>query len=395
LRGHKHENLVSIYGGGVDIDKNLYYVVMELLAGPNLKKSLTDIRVEDIPSLIGQLASAARFLEELGLVHRDIKPENIALLESSRRLVLMDLGVIRPTKGSDLTDPAGVQAFVGTLQYSSPEFLLREEDQSPEGYRALTFYQIGAVLHDLIMKRPIFEKFVNPYAKLVNAVQHERPIIANPDVPPELIDLAKRCLLKSPLSRSRVVHWEDFHIESKKPRASARDRVAERMVTLRAQSEDTKLTTDVRSLDGNKIRKNLLGTLSLAAITARASLEGLPPLRNKKCEKDDACWEFELEASPDKGFPHGLVIRVCVEIIDPVEAVVSCKGCAHFPALTAELTYPKEKCLPWFEGVLETVALHEAFEQFFFQATEWCMQVSPGVDARSSEVFFSTDKVSS
>jgi serine/threonine protein kinase len=75
------------------------------------------------------------------------------LLDEFKRLVLLDLGVLRPIAGSTLTDANGIQAFVGTLQYSSPEFLLRQEEESLDGWRSLTFYQIGGVLHDLIMRR--------------------------------------------------------------------------------------------------------------------------------------------------------------------------------------------------------------------------------------------------
>lgn len=314
LRGHAHENLVSIYGGGYEENRKLYYVIMEYLDGPNLKAALGEIKNEQIPALVGQLASAAKFLEDRGLVHRDIKPENIILLEGGRRLVLLDLGVIRPVKGSDLTDPEGIMAFIGTLQYSSPEFLLREEEQNLYGYRAITFYQIGAVLHDLIVRRPLFERFANPYAKLVNAVQFERPEIVNPDVPSWLIQLAQRCLLKMPATRLRMVRWEDFfHVEGA-VRATARERVAEHMATVRAQSEDA-LPVKAESGLPRAIRLGVLNQLRFAATTARNSLAGLPPVRHARCAINDACIDFSLARSADQGFPHGLTIRVCIEVL--------------------------------------------------------------------------------
>jgi eukaryotic-like serine/threonine-protein kinase len=115
LVGKRHPNLVQILGGGFDSQTRNHYVVMELLDGPNLKECLQEIPVEKIPILIDQLASAARFLEEEGYVHRDIKPENIVLLENFGRAVLLDLGVLRPLSGSDITDSDGIQAFIGTL----------------------------------------------------------------------------------------------------------------------------------------------------------------------------------------------------------------------------------------------------------------------------------------
>lgn len=387
LRGEKHDNLVSIYGGGHDAHHNLYFVVMEFLDGPNLKSALPNIAVEQVPSLVAQLASAAKFLEDKGLVHRDIKPENIVLLDGGRRLVLLDLGVIRPISGSDLTDPDGIHAFIGTLQYSSPEFLLREEVQDVDGYRALTFYQIGAVLHDMLVKRPIFEQFANPYAKLVNAVQFERPIIVNPDAPQQLIQLAERCLLKNPATRVRVVRWNDFASTEHTPRVSARDRVAERMVTLRAQSEEARAVSATPSVDARRVRQSVLAQLKSAATTARTSTTGLPPLRNATVA--DGLAEFQFEPG-DHCFPHGLSIRASVEVLDAAEVVISCRGLAYFPGRPGGAPPMHEVAGAWFEGVLDSVQLQRHFESLFFKAIEWCLAVSPGVDADHASYFQST-----
>lgn len=386
LRGQKHENLVSIYGGGYDETKNLYFVVMEFLDGPNLRDALLTVSSDQIPKLIRQLASAARFLEERQLVHRDIKPENIVLLEEGRRLVLLDLGVIRPISGSNLTDPEGVQAFVGTLQYSSPEFLLREEEQTLNGWRALTYYQIGAVLHDLIMKRPLFEKFANPYAKLVNAVQFEQPAIINPEVPSQLIDLARNCLLKNARNRLSLLSWESFEISDSVKAISARERVAERLATLRAQSDETGRVVEKPAPDIRRMQKNLIEGLSVAARHSRGSVPNLPPLHERGCD-GGRCVEFRFDAVAKTGFPHGLVIQACIEVIDPVENVIACSGSAFFPGGHAEMPSPGDSAGIWFKGVVDNIALNSAFEQFFFRAVEWCLQISPGVDAKCTEVF--------
>jgi serine/threonine protein kinase len=387
LRGQSHENLVSIYGGGHDKDKNLYFIVMEYLDGQNLKDSLQAIETDSVPSLIGQLAGAAKFLEDRGLVHRDIKPENIAILDGGRRLVLLDLGVVRPIKGSDLTDPEGIHAFVGTLQYSSPEFLLREEKQDIDGWRALTFYQIGAVLHDLLVRRPLFEQFANPYAKLVNAVQHERPTIINPDAPSRLIQLAQRCLLKNPKTRLKVVRWEDFFHQPEAAQLTSKDRVAERLVTVRAQSDETAAISTPTAQQVRTIRQNVLNLLKSAATTARASVVGLPPIRNSRCPDDDDCVDFEFNPRSDQGFPHGLVVRVKVEIVDAKESVITCAGIGFFKNRLGGYPGTEELSTTWFEGTINNSALNKSFESFLFEAIEWCLQISPGVESNCVEVY--------
>jgi eukaryotic-like serine/threonine-protein kinase len=116
------------------------------------------------------------------------------------RAVLLDLGVLKPFGVTGLTDNEQKQ-FVGTLQYSPPEFLIRVEDDSAEGWRAVTFYQLGAVLHDLIMKRPIFADQADPYGLLARAVERVVPRIDSREVPADLVVLAASCLQKDPKLR--------------------------------------------------------------------------------------------------------------------------------------------------------------------------------------------------
>jgi serine/threonine protein kinase len=150
LRGKEHPHLVRILDGGQCSRTNYFFVVMDLLTGRPLSKILESVPRDRIWPLMSQVASAARFLEQLNLVHRDIKPDNVVVSDDFQHARLLDLGVIRPIGEPGLTD-RDQTPFIGTLQYSSPEFLFRTEDDTPDGWRALTFYQLGALLHDLIM----------------------------------------------------------------------------------------------------------------------------------------------------------------------------------------------------------------------------------------------------
>lgn len=376
LVGKSHPNLVSIYGGGHDEESNLYFIVMEFLPGKNVKERLGDIRADQIAGLVEQLAAAARYLEELGLAHRDIKPENIWLSDDCSRLVLLDLGVIRPVGQTGLTDPEGIQAFVGTLQYSSPEFLVREEEDSIEGWRSLTFYQIGAVLHDMIMKRPIFDQFAEPYPKLVMAIQQERPILAGADVDPRLLDLAERCLLKNPDSRLRLVDWDSFKIPAASaPHLSAKDRVSEAMATLRAASSEN-TSAPPSGLTSAGLRDVILKSLKSAAIAARVRTSGLPPIHSRPLTSPQKgiCFNLQSSSAP---FSKALSIWVDVDVIDAGESVVSCVGAASFGPMKWDAR-PAEATV-WYAGIYDNVSLTSAFEEFFFAAIEWFIRVSPGL----------------
>lgn len=124
--------------------------------------------------------------------------------------MLLDLGVIRPYKFSDITDDSGERPFMATLRYSSPEYLVRAEADDADGWRRLTFYQLGAVLHDMIMRRPLFEASSETFGQLVVAVMQTVPDIVAPDVPPDLVVLARQALVKDPVERSNLVNWATF-----------------------------------------------------------------------------------------------------------------------------------------------------------------------------------------
>jgi serine/threonine protein kinase len=209
LIGKSHPNLVSVYDGGEQ--GKFLFVVMEYFDGKNLAEALLDIPASEVRSLISQIASAAKFLEEVSFAHRDIKPENIGISPDMRSAKLLDFGVLRPLDFSNITDKGDQLYFIGTLQYSPPELLFREEENSVEAWRAITFYQLGAVLHDLLMQKPLFKEFKNPYARLVRAVEREIPLVDNTKADPDLRLLAQNCLAKDPNHRRNTVKWEDFN----------------------------------------------------------------------------------------------------------------------------------------------------------------------------------------
>jgi eukaryotic-like serine/threonine-protein kinase len=236
LRGKSHPHLVKILDGGECPETGHLFIVMELLDAPNLASVLQSVPRDRIRPIIAQVASAARFLEDLNIVHRDIKPENIAISPDFKHATLLDVGVIRPVNLATASPSSDGErrSFVGTLRYSSPEFAFRTEKHDADGWRSLTFYQLGGVLHDLITRKLLFQEFSDPYTRLVDAVKNEVPSIAADDVPEDLILLARNCLLKSPELRLKFINWQAF--EEQQPVLSAGTAAQERLRRRHAQT---------------------------------------------------------------------------------------------------------------------------------------------------------------
>ncbi len=182
---------------------------MELVPGETLDKVITKVPRSHIPKLIKQLAEAAEHLHvKEDLVHRDIKPSNIMVSSDFELLTLLDLGI---ALSHDAEKRVSGEEFVASLRYSPHEFVWRTEDTSDESaWRAVTFYQIGATLHDLIMQKPIFSGFDKPRAVLYDSVRLRPPQVESKDCPEWLIELAKCCLVKDWRERVNHVKWADF-----------------------------------------------------------------------------------------------------------------------------------------------------------------------------------------
>lgn len=215
LQGHQHPNLIDFLDAGPIEDT--YYMLMEYLPWKSLDKHIETIDRSSIARIISQVSDAALYLEDRGFVHRDIKPQNILISDDHQKVKLLDLGVMRPisTQGDGGTDDGYALPFVATAQYSSPAYLFRDGPPTQNMWRALTFYQIGAVLHDLLMRAPLFANEVrtNNRYRVAAAVLLTDPSVRAHDVPPWLVVLARNCLVKDDNVRLGRVNWSSFRKE--------------------------------------------------------------------------------------------------------------------------------------------------------------------------------------
>lgn len=241
LIGHNCPSLVQTYHANEA--EGTAIIEMEYLPWPQLAKVLSKIPDDDVIPLIGQLVSVVKYLEVLNIVHRDIKPENIHVSEDFKRLKLLDLGVVREFDNRDeqgVTDHGNTRPFLATAQYSSPEYLFRLDEPTEKLWRGLNFYQVGAVLHDLIKKEPIFHHEITLGNRwlVARAVLTKKPMFSDANI--NRLSRAKalslRCLTKDIDARLSLVNWEDFQLEeTTDPLASLKGRLSR---TLISQSTD-------------------------------------------------------------------------------------------------------------------------------------------------------------
>ena len=220
LIGHRCPTLVQTFR--IEEAEGTVFTEMEFIPWPQLTKQLASIPDSAVEALISQLVDAVKYLETVNIVHRDIKPENIHVSEDFAHLKLLDLGVAREFELPDsedaaVTDHGNSRPFLATAQYSSPEYLFRLDEPTKRLWSGLNFYQIGAVLHDLIEKKPLFDHEMQLGNRWLGAraVLTKTPVFtdATPGRLLQLKALAARCLVKDLNARLQLVSWQDFILE--------------------------------------------------------------------------------------------------------------------------------------------------------------------------------------
>jgi eukaryotic-like serine/threonine-protein kinase len=394
LIGVKNPYLVQIKGGGECKHTGYLYVVMEYLPYKNLAQKLDCIPRNLISQIIGQIASSSKFLEDRGLAHRDIKPENIAISDDFQRAVLLDLGVLHPVGLSMLTDHDEQRAFLGTLQYSPPELLYRDEENTPEAWRAISFYQLGAVLHDLIMKSPIFHSYRQPFAVMVDAVREVNPKISAKDVDSQLVLLAKTCLLKDPSQRLKYLNWDRFLSQPAETEnyEIKRKFIMEKQAVIRAQQGDGS-TQEVESAElklaarlqqvVNQISSNIRGVFT-------SDSDCFPRFESESFKGDDNHQEmiaFSFSPSPKHGLTNTLRLLIWVAIIDIDQEVISIKAKSFCDAEKLEfnkITSDGAKSI--FEGPLSETVVEEQLKSILYLLMDKVLDTNiDSIDKKHSE----------
>jgi serine/threonine protein kinase len=192
--GVSHPNVVRAYEFIRDGDLIAY--TMEFIGGGDLADRMSRpelVSIAEILRLLSQMAAGVQAIHDAGIVHRDLKPENI-LLTNDGAVKIADFGIARKTDGPKLTEHGGV---VGTLEYVSPEYMLR----SQVDWRS-DIYALGVLAFELITGEPPF-KGDSAYASISKRLQTdpEPPSKYRSECPSGLDHIVLKALQRDPEER--------------------------------------------------------------------------------------------------------------------------------------------------------------------------------------------------
>ncbi len=173
------EHVVQLFDVGVDEDKRIPFIAMELVTGDDLGKLLdrTGRLPADLALRIGvQLCLGLEKAHARGILHRDIKPQNLILAERDggvRRVKIVDFGLAKVFE-DDPNDPAPKVTVTGML-LGSPQYMSPEQARAAKDIDARTdVWSAGMVLYELVTGRTAFED-IKTLPKVIDAIT-SRPV---------------------------------------------------------------------------------------------------------------------------------------------------------------------------------------------------------------------------
>lgn len=193
----KHPNVVEVYEVFDDLDQPV--LVMEYLRGACLRdlvKRTTERDTIPLRHYIDVVRQSCRGLHHchelrdfdgtlMHFIHRDVSPHNIYVtFEGEVRL--LDFGIAK-VQGHDGGTQTGL--LKGKIRYMAPEQMMGEELD-----RRADIYAIGVVLWEALAGREMWGNLTEGMI-LHRTVNGDLPELEPPaDCPPELVEIAKRCL---------------------------------------------------------------------------------------------------------------------------------------------------------------------------------------------------------
>jgi serine/threonine-protein kinase len=190
-------NICRIYD--VDATNGTPRIAMQLIRGPNLEDAAQDLRLDEVVSILAQVADAVHGAHLLNLIHRDIKPSNILLQwneHSGWIPYICDFGLAMALDGPSVTQPL---ALTGTPAYMAPEQV--RGDRSLVG-PPTDVYGIGSTLYFTLVGRP--PCVTTATAEMLKVKRERRfpsPRSLEPDIPPALEAILFKCLEPEPQDR--------------------------------------------------------------------------------------------------------------------------------------------------------------------------------------------------
>jgi len=193
MAGLRHDNIVKV----IDFEEAYatFFIIMEKINGTDLHSMIRArgvIPIDEVRSIVLQLALALDYAHSRGIIHRDVKPGNV-IIEPNGRVKLMDFGIAK-TRAEAAQESEDV---LGTPEYMSPE-----HSQGVPLDGRTDIYSLGILTYEMLVGRPPFHSA--DCLETFRAHEEDQvppPRLSNPKIPADLDEVVRVALQKNPEDR--------------------------------------------------------------------------------------------------------------------------------------------------------------------------------------------------
>ncbi|KAI6649103.1 hypothetical protein LOD99_6824 [Oopsacas minuta] len=144
----EHENIITVKDIFTPVmrqsEMSYFYIVMEFMEG-TLSMIETELGLEHIKKIVGEMIYAVHYLHENNIMHRDLKPGNIGIDDESN-VKLLDFGLANFDSNNKKTKK------IVTRSYRAPELWLGLDYD-----KKIDMWSVGCILAELCVGKSIFK----------------------------------------------------------------------------------------------------------------------------------------------------------------------------------------------------------------------------------------------
>jgi serine/threonine-protein kinase len=194
----RHQNIVQIHD--FDVHDENYYMVMEFVDGETLTEKLKTMAksgetlpLNEVNSIVRQVAEALAYAHKQGIIHRDIKPSNI-LIDKDGQTFLTDFGIAKIASSTQFTTTG---ALIGTPAYMSPE-----QCKGIELTHVSDLYSLGVIIFEMLAGEAPYNS-ETPLSVLQKHITEPVPSLYEfrADLPSSFANIISKTLAKEPEDR--------------------------------------------------------------------------------------------------------------------------------------------------------------------------------------------------